>query len=122
MRRDKFFSDIIVFLLLAHPSLALLAYTDKYDYQINEAITIKINSTSTTNISVSVTNSTNLVVDSFVIPGSAALITHYYHQTLPEGEYTMTLMQGSDSVQLGFRVLSGIVKPVPEMKMKPELP
>ncbi|HDD46262.1 MAG TPA: hypothetical protein ENG42_02210 [Candidatus Aenigmarchaeota archaeon] len=63
---------------------------------------IKVNSTSTSNISAEITGTQNA---SFEIPGSIGMIEYSYLLSLPSGTYTLTLKQGSDSVSVEFKIV-----------------
>lgn len=106
---------IFLFVFLSNSAQALFVYIDKNVYEVNETIAIKVNRTQDANITGIVVYRTNgTQADNFTIvsDGTTGMIEYSYPQTLPPGEYTLTLAQGSDSVQIGFKVVSEILKPV----------
>jgi hypothetical protein len=87
---------------------------DKGVYVVNETSVIKVNRTQDVNITCVVANKTDSVqADNFTIEndGNLGLTEYYYGQTLGTGEYTLTLTQGAENVEINFEVASEILKP-----------
>ena len=107
-------SFLVLFVFLSGSGYGLLAFMDKNAYEVNETATIKVNRTQDVNITGVVTFRANTTqADTFTIPadGTTGMAEYSYTQTLAPEEYTLTLTQGSDSVQIDFKVASEILRP-----------
>lgn len=83
----------------------MIAYIDSYEYKLFDTITIKINSSVNTNIDAKIYYENGTEADSFIISGRIGIVEYYYPNSLPEGTYKIVLTQGSNSVEIYFKVV-----------------